>query len=143
MSSTPSQAGLLSLILSNTGYLVVSLTGGRREQVHALVAEAFIGPRPIGFYVDHIDGCKTNAAADNLEYVRPGENARRAYALGLKRRIQRFGTDNNATKLSAWQVREIKHRTPYRGMIAELARQFNVSTTAIGYVRNGRNHANG
>lgn len=55
---------------------------GRRHQmlVHRLVAAAFLGPCPVGFYVDHIDGVRSNEAAVNLEYVTVSVNIARAYA---------------------------------------------------------------
>jgi len=45
---------------------------------HLLVAKAWIGPRPEGYEVDHIDGNIRNCAVSNLEYVTPEENRRRA-----------------------------------------------------------------
>jgi hypothetical protein len=42
--------------------------------VHKLVAEAFIGPRPKGKHINHIDKRPTNNKAANLEYVLPREN---------------------------------------------------------------------
>jgi hypothetical protein len=51
--------------------------------VHRLVAEAFIGPIPEGFEVNHKDGCKTNANADNLEIVTARQNIQHAIRLGL------------------------------------------------------------
>ena len=45
---------------------------------HILVAKAWIGLRPEGCEVDHIDGNIRNCAASNLEYVTPEENRRRA-----------------------------------------------------------------
>lgn len=51
--------------------------------MHKLVAEVFLGSRPPGMQVDHIDGNKRNNAASNLEYVTGKESMRRAYRLGL------------------------------------------------------------
>ena len=42
--------------------------------VHHLVAEAFLGPRPDGYVVDHIDGNVKNNRAVNLRYVTTSHN---------------------------------------------------------------------
>ncbi len=132
--------GILKPKVPSHGYPAVTLAGGRQELVHSLVAAAFLGPRPDGNYVDHIDGDKKNPKLVNLEYVSPGENAKRAYAIGLKKHIQPTGDANPATKLSKEQVVEIKS-TPYRrGGDPYFARKFGVSTSAVYYVRTGRNH---
>ena len=44
--------------------------------IHALVAAAFIGPRPEGMVVRHINGDASNNAATNLAYGTPSENER-------------------------------------------------------------------
>lgn len=72
------------------GYLFVALRRDGRtfnKKVHALVAEAFIGPRPDGFVVNHIDANKRNNRASNLEYLTPGDNVRHAAALGLMSKL--------------------------------------------------------
>lgn len=68
-----------------TGYCQVSIrkTGFNErinwtKYVHDLVAETFIGPRPEGFDIDHIDGNRSNNHYTNLEYVTRKENVRRA-----------------------------------------------------------------
>lgn len=47
---------------------------GRMERVHVLVALAFLGPRPAGMMVRHLDGNKWNNAALNLRYGTAHEN---------------------------------------------------------------------
>ena len=54
------------------------------RRIHLLVAEAFLGPRPKGYEVNHKDGNKQNAAASNLEYVTPSENHLHAFRIGLR-----------------------------------------------------------
>lgn len=41
---------------------------------HSLVAEAFIGERPEGFVIDHIDNNKQNNCLDNLRYITYSQN---------------------------------------------------------------------
>ncbi len=57
--------------------------------IHSLVAEAFLGPKPDGLEVNHIDGCRTSNAAANLEYLPHLENVRHALRLGLRGRDAR------------------------------------------------------
>lgn len=61
-----------------TGYQQVQLQAGkvkRRAYVHHIVAEAFIGPRPEGFVVNHKDMDRQNNQLDNLEYVTSAANS--------------------------------------------------------------------
>src|SRR6266850_7571002 len=54
------------------GYPKVGLWRGgkcRYAWVHRLVMEAFVGPRPYGCEVDHIDRNPSNAALENLRYL--------------------------------------------------------------------------
>lgn len=65
-------------IASATGYAQVALaspSGWRRFYVHRVVTEAFIGPCPSGFVVNHKDGQRLNNSLANLEYVSSKENA--------------------------------------------------------------------
>ena len=92
----------------NTGkYLCVDFRAkGRRKYcpVHCLVAAAFIGPRPEGLEVNHIDGVKTNNRLENLEYVTRQENLAHAFRLGLIAR----GEDSGLSKLTEDGVHQIR-----------------------------------
>jgi hypothetical protein len=57
--------------------------------VHRLVARLFIGPRPEGQEVRHLDGVKTNCAVGNLRYGTRSENTQDR---------RRHGTDHNVNK---------------------------------------------
>ncbi len=45
--------------------------------IHTLVAMAFIGPRPEGHHVDHVDFDKENNSPENLRYLPAMENTLR------------------------------------------------------------------
>lgn len=77
---------LLSPISLSVGYLAIRpVQNGKNRQayVHDLVAHAFVGPKPDGYCVNHIDGNKKNNAASNLEYVTHRRNMEHASETGL------------------------------------------------------------
>ncbi len=94
----------------NRGYLKVYLIDGdgkpSQKAVHYFIALTFLGVRPVGLEIDHIDGVKTNNRADNLEYVTHAENIRRATELGLQK--PRVGSLNGMAKLTEKDVEEIR-----------------------------------
>lgn len=102
------------------GYRVVSIDGRRKAYVHALVAAAFIGPRPGGHDVNHIDGDKTNNAATNLEYTTRLGNMKHAKAIGL---FDNSGEKNGRSIVTAEQIRHgyslVKGGMRYRLAAAE------------------------
>ena len=78
----------LKPITRKTGYQEVNLYSDRTSKyflIHRLVAEAFCDkPYSDDIEVNHIDGDKTNNAADNLEWVTHNENLKHAYEAGLR-----------------------------------------------------------
>lgn len=97
--------------VESNGYLRISLYNnkkGRSVLVHKLVAEAFLGQRPDGMQVNHIDGDKTNNKVDNLEYCTCSENIKHAYNTGLKEKCREHGSSMfrmNEGKLKAYRNR--------------------------------------
>ncbi|MFC5734059.1 HNH endonuclease signature motif containing protein [Cytobacillus gottheilii] len=65
--------------INNCGY-VQTLNG----LVHRLVAQAFLGPIPKNYTVNHIDGNKLNNHVSNLEIVTRSRNLLHAFEIGLK-----------------------------------------------------------
>ena len=59
------------------------------QPCHKLVALTWIGPRPQGMEIDHLNGNILDWSADNLEYVTPTENNKRAKLLRVLRSIGR------------------------------------------------------
>jgi hypothetical protein len=62
-----------------------------------LMALTWIGPRPEGYEVDHINGDMLDWSTDNLQYVTPKENIKRAVILRARRMVAR--QDNDPSKL--------------------------------------------
>lgn len=54
-----------------------------QRNVHVLVAEAFLGQKPNGYQVDHIDNDKSHNYITNLRYVTLKENIEKAYKENL------------------------------------------------------------
>jgi hypothetical protein len=50
---------------------------GKTIYLHTLVAESFIGVRPDGMVIDHIDGVKSNNCSTNLRYTTVSENCKK------------------------------------------------------------------
>jgi len=77
-----------------------------RYLVHRLIAEAFV-PNPNSLpEVDHLDGSRTNSAADNLEWCTHQENISRNVAEGRTRDSR--GMSNQKARLSEDDVIEIR-----------------------------------
>lgn len=67
----------LKPVTDGGGYLLVRLFRDGESKLHLLhklVMEAFVGPRPEGCEINHIDECKTNNRVNNLEYCTHTDN---------------------------------------------------------------------
>ena len=63
--------------VNHHGYKYLQVYSGGRRKIHfyhILVAKVFIGERPNGLVVDHINRDKQNNCVDNLRYVTYSEN---------------------------------------------------------------------
>jgi hypothetical protein len=115
--------------LANRGYRQITILSDRKRRelcVHSIVAAAFLGPRPLGHDVNHIDGDKMNNRAGNLEYVTRKENLAHASKLGLLR----VGEDFGRSPLKENNIRAIRKLA--RSMrVGAIAKIFNVSHQTI------------
>jgi hypothetical protein len=116
--------GLLSPRLTRKGRLKVDLCKDGAQQtvnIETLVAAAFLGPRPPGKEINHIDGNKLNNRVTNLEYVTHKENVHHAMMNGLcpsgnrhysrqKPWLLARGARNRNSKVSDEQREEMRRR---------------------------------
>lgn len=98
------------------------------KRIHQLVAEAYMGKTPEGMQIDHVDGNKLNSRPDNLEFVTPSENLKRAYKLGLRERNIKLSDDT-------WV--ELLNRINEGESIREIAKEYGIHESSIHAVRRG------
>lgn len=120
------------------GYRMLSIFVNKKtvtRTVHSIVAEAFIGPRPKGYEVNHKDGNKRNNAAANLEYVTPSQNHVHAIRLGLRKSLK--GTDAPRARLSEAQVHEIRSQAGKR-TTRQLAADYGIGKSTVQQILAGK-----
>jgi hypothetical protein len=105
------------------------------KTIHSLVAASFIGPRPPGKEINHIDGDHTNNRATNLEYITPRENKDHAVLMGLTA----WGEKNAHRKLLPDQVREIRALAGKESILG-MSKRFGVCRPVIKAVLRGETH---
>jgi hypothetical protein len=75
-----------------TGYIHTALNRDNRRRpwpVHVLVMRSFVGPRPEGLEIRHLDCDKNNNTLANLKYGTPAENAQDSLRMGTNACIAR------------------------------------------------------
>ena len=103
------------------------------QHVYILVAESFIGERPKGYDVCHLDGDCTNNKLSNLRYDTRSQNQ-----IDLYRQGKKSGTG----KLSIEQVLKIRQLyTTGKYSQRELAEKFNVHQNNISRVINRKTYS--
>lgn len=122
-------------------YPTVVLGRGNTRTVHSLVAEAFIGPRPIGQEVRHKNGNRADPRAENLCYGTRLDNINdaRAHGTWMSPKRTAWGKSGNARrKFSTEVVVEVRAAT---SSIAEIATKYGMSHTHVWAIRNGKQRA--
>jgi hypothetical protein len=105
------------------------------RQVHCLVAAAFLGPRPEGMEVNHINGRKHDPSLKELEYTTPSGNTMHALAAGL--RVPLRGEQNAKARLNDGQVLEIDQMLRRGVRHKDIAPLFGISTNTVKWIGNG------
>lgn len=116
---------------NSCGYPYVEI-GRKGYKVHALVAAAFIGPRPSGMQINHKDGNKQNNRLENIEYCTQSENIRHSYRHGMHTPVG--GEKHGQAKLTALDVARIRTES---GSSTALAKKYGVHRKTIMNVKTG------
>lgn len=69
---------------NKSGHVTVAIGRGNSRQVHQLVLETFVGPRPAGCEVLHLNHKPADNRLENLRYGTRSENLRMDYAVGTR-----------------------------------------------------------
>lgn len=117
------------------GYLRIFFWDSKRyvsinKLLHLVVAEAFLGPKPDGHQVNHLDGNKANNNPENLEYVTPKGNMRHFHHV--------LGGHTKDPVLLDEAQRDAIRQSPGGKQLVDLAKRLNVSMTTIQRVRRTR-----
>lgn len=101
----------------------------KTHMVHRLVAAAFLGARPKGFHVRHLDGDKWNASATNLAYGTAKQNMEDMARHG---RVPK-GVSHGRAKISEDDVRTIRK---LKGLLThkEIASTFGLGLSQVGNI---------
>ncbi len=129
---------VLKLYTNKRGYKLVRLSP-LTKSVHAVVAEAFYGPRPRGMEVAHNDGNPSNNRADNLRYATRKENEADKDRHGT--RFYAFGERNGHAKLKIDDVIDIVGLLRLGVSQVECARRYGIDPAIVSNIKRGRNWA--
>ncbi len=116
------------------GYLCVALHLRGTQRTHtvsAVVAAAFLGPRPFGHYVCHSNGNKTDNRVANLRYDTPASNT----ADSFKHGVMLFGETMPQSKLTLAQVMAIRGDDRPN---SEIAAEYGCTPSNVGHIKRGK-----
>lgn len=115
----------------------IRVSDGDQSKLHLvshLVAAAFIGDRPEGMEVLHIDGNPQNNAASNLRYGTRKENVADTYRHGRGIKAE----THPMAKLTLAQVDEIKEKSKKGVMGKDIAAEFGVCESTVSVIKNSK-----
>lgn len=131
---------ILRTHLGKSGYPYIQLWRdgeGVYQTLHGVIAKTFLGARPDGAHVSHLDGDRTNAWSCNLAYETPTENQARRRDHGTDGRGER----NPAAKLTQAQVDQIRIRLGNGEQQAAIARDYGITRQGVWFIARGRTWA--
>lgn len=121
------------------GYLSVELCvdgDSRKQLVHVLVAETFLGPRPTPAHeVNHKNGVRSDNRGHNLEWVTRGENQRHRFDVLRHKGVR--GEAHGRAKVSEMDVHAIRERVAAGERRREIAAEYGISPRSVGNIVRG------
>jgi len=111
------------------GYPMVRVDG-KTLKVHKAVALAFIGDRPEGMVIRHLDGNPKNNTIGNLSYGTPSENVMDGYVYA--------GRIKKDQKLTLKSAAEIKEKIKNGVKSAEIAKEYGISQQSVCDIKHAR-----
>ena len=102
--------------------------------LHTLVAKTFIGPRPNGYIIRHLDGDRYNAKASNLAYGTVEQNLEDS----VKHQTYK-GSRNGRSLLCEKGAEAVRMLLEQGNTLSSIAKRLNVSIGTIHAIKTGRN----
>ena len=138
---------LLTLTKQKTGYLyaMIEINGKQvNKRVNRLVASAFVNNPDNLPVVNHLDGCKTNNRAENLQWVSYKSNTKHAWDKGLaKTRIP--DADERKRISEKLKGRKLSEETRKKLSLAHKGKKLSkehIEAIKRGHMRNKNNSVN-
>lgn len=118
----------------SNGYLTVGLHKGTSQKtfpIHFLVAQAFLGSRPSGLQINHINAVKSDNRLVNLEYCTPSKNRAHSFAIGNE---STAGEQSKVAKLCNRDILEIRYLSKAGHMQKDIAKTFGITQSNVSLI---------
>jgi hypothetical protein len=133
--------GIRAPCADGAGYRKFSLSvdgATYQRKAHRLVWEAFVGPIPKGFEINHLNGDKTDNRLDNLQLVNHAENILHSYRTLGRAPVVFRGEQSAVSKLTEEKVLAIRAMQASGMSQHKIAAEIGVTRSCVKHVLDGR-----